>query len=165
MNVSFRENKYIHTTTIKHKTTWNFQFGSNFKKKAGKINLYDYLSYFIKLNLYLFWVKYTTMITLQSKKRLKKKCEGKTEVQSLQNLCLTIIAKLLELNDNEHDNSYNVLQALSPSLSLSSSLFNLLTKFNRSTLRHFSSYCSSFIQCLDLSNSRISNEVFFCNYK
>jgi prephenate dehydrogenase len=84
--------------------------------------------------------------------------QKRRKMDTLENMCLDVLATLLELNDEEHDNSFNVIHALSNPLCCA--LFNRLTKFNRSTLRHFCS--SSFLLCLNLSNSRITNEVRYC---
>jgi hypothetical protein len=78
-------------------------------------------------------------------------------LESLESLCLSKLAALLDLNDEDHDNSFNVLNALGAD-SLARALFNRMTQFNRSTLRHFCA-TSSFLQFLDISNSKITNEV------
>lgn len=79
----------------------------------------------------------------------------KITLETLESLCLSTLANLLELDDEDHDNSYNVIIGL-PEI-FARGIFNKMHKFNRSTLRHFST--GQFLHCLDISNSRITNEV------
>lgn len=77
------------------------------------------------------------------------------KVISLERLCLAVLARVLERAD-EDESSYNVLTGLPEALARG--IFNQMWEFSRSTLRHFS-VNSSFLHYLDLSNSRITNEV------